>query len=86
MGYAMLYQRTHGIHFRLRSRAFVMEEKKTKQMVTYVNLDLCFTTHAVKEVVLERLDKVHPGVFTHENVMISSTHTHAGPGGYSWYI
>jgi neutral ceramidase len=86
MGYAMLNQRTSGLHFRLRARAYmVVPGNNTKNTLTFVNMDLCFTTHAVKTVTLERLNVLYPNEFTHQNVLITATHTHAGPGGYSWY-
>jgi neutral ceramidase len=54
--------------------------------VVFVSSDLCFTTQAVKQTVVERLKKVFgPTLYREENVMLSATHTHAGPGGYSWH-
>jgi len=50
MGYVQFAQTTHGIHYRLRARAFVIVDKATNVQVTYVNLDLCFATSAIKRV------------------------------------
>ena len=69
---------------RLRSRAYVFDDGVSR--IAFVSSDLCFTTQAVKQTVVERLKKIFgPTYFTEENVMLSATHTHAGPGGYSWH-
>ena len=84
MGYAMPQQYTKGIHIRLRARAFVFGHGDTR--VAFVSSDICFITQAVKQTVVERLKKIYgPTMYTEENVMLSGTHTHAGPGGYSWH-
>jgi neutral ceramidase len=36
--------------------------------------------------VIEKLRKSLPGEFDHDNVMLSATHTHAGPAGYMQYL
>lgn len=84
MGYAMPEQWTQGIHLRLRARAYVFDDGVRR--IAYVSTDVCFTTQAVKQTVVERLKKTFgPTLYTEENVMLSATHTHAGPGGYSWH-
>jgi neutral ceramidase len=84
MGYAMPQQYTKGIHTRLWARAFIFANADKR--VVFVSSDLCFTTQAVKQTVVEKLKKIYgPTLYTEENVMLSATHTHAGPGGYSWH-
>jgi neutral ceramidase len=84
MGYAMTGQITYGLHLRLRARAFIFQDGNTQ--LTFVNMDLCMGTQAVKTVVIEKLTALYgPDVFTDANVMLSGTHTHAGPGGYDWH-
>lgn len=85
MGYAKLGQDTAGIHTRLYSRAFIVEKDSTR--IAYVNVDLCGSGQLVKLFVLEKLEQLFgKGVYTHENVLISATHTHSGPGGYFQYL
>lgn len=37
--------------------------------------------------VVEKLAKIYgPDMYRHENVMLSATHTHSGPGGYFQYL
>ena len=86
MGYAKLGQDTRGIHTRLYSRALVIVSE-TGGRVCYVNVDLAASTQIVKMLVIEKLEAIYgPGVYGHENIMISSTHTHSGPGGYFQYL
>lgn len=58
MGYGQGNQSTAGIHFRLRARAIVVEDKQTLSRVAYVNLDICFSTMLVKTRVLALLNQV----------------------------
>jgi neutral ceramidase len=85
MGYAMLDQTTAGIHFRLRARAFIIVDRTSQQRIAFASLDTCMVTDAIKTIVLERLHQLYGNLYVKENVMISSTHNHAGPGGYNWY-
>jgi len=85
MGYANVGQIGAGLHFRLRARAFVIVDQITQKRVAYVNLDLCFATIWLKKLVVESLQSKLPNLYTYENVLLSGTHTHSGPAGYSWY-
>jgi neutral ceramidase len=86
MGYAQLAQKTGGIHFRLWSRAFVVESACNGKRVVFVNTDLLAIFQAVKLEVTKRLQKKYPdGRYNEANVILSAIHNHAGPGGYSHY-
>jgi neutral ceramidase len=54
MGYANAEQIASGVHFRLRSRAFIVAEPKGNRVV-FVNLDACMASQLVTIKVLERL-------------------------------
>jgi len=91
MGYSMLGQTTAGLHFRLWSRAFVFLDSEGHRVV-FVNADACMIFNEVKQAVLQLLRET-PGMlnsftgealYTDQNVLISGTHTHAGPGGFSF--
>lgn len=86
MGYARLGQDTRGIHTRLYSRAAVIVDENGTR-VCYVNVDLAGVTQVAKLMVIQKLQETFgEGVYDHENVMITATHTHSGPGGYFQYL
>ncbi|KAJ9553849.1 hypothetical protein OSB04_017894 [Centaurea solstitialis] len=86
MGYANLDQSTAGVHFRLRARAFIVAESLDGPRIAFVNLDAGMASQLVTIKVLERLSERYGRVYNDENVAISGTHTHAGPGGYLQYV
>ena len=89
MGYAVPGQRTSGIHLRLRARAFIVADADASaqagKSVVIVITDTGLVTQAVHQAVLQRLAGRYGGRYNEGNVLISATHTHAGPGGYSHY-
>jgi neutral ceramidase len=85
MGYAMLSQQTAGISQRLWARAFVVESPCNGKRVVFVNTDLCMVFQAVKQQVMKKLHEKYGNLYNDENVVITATHTHSGPGGFSTY-
>ncbi|MFJ8433988.1 neutral/alkaline ceramidase [Kitasatospora sp. NPDC094019] len=83
MGYSMPGQQTTGIHQRLRARAFVVADPAGGNRVAWCNTDQGILPHAVFRAVLTRLAAAHGVLYTEQNVSLSATHTHAGPGGCS---
>jgi len=84
MGYAKLEQKTAGIHMRQWARAFVVQDEAGRRLV-FVNNDLGMVFQGVHQAVLNRLQARFGNRYTRENVLLSATHTHAGPGGFSHY-
>ncbi|MFT3857591.1 MAG: neutral/alkaline ceramidase [Aquabacterium sp.] len=86
MGYAAPHQTTSGIHQRLRARAFILADATgSGKRVAIVITDMGLMTQAVHQAVLQRLAARFGTLYTADNVVLSATHTHAGPGGYSHY-
>lgn len=85
MGYAELAQKTSGIHQRLRARAFIVDDPRTQRAAVIVVTDTGLVTQAIQQAVMQRLAARFGDRYTERNVMITATHTHAGPGGYSHY-
>ncbi|KAL6055923.1 Neutral ceramidase [Balamuthia mandrillaris] len=83
MGYAMPNQRTSGIHFRLRARAFVIVQGDKR--VAFVSTDSAMIYTSVKREVVKKLQATYGNMYDYDNVVLSGTHTHSGPGGYSEY-
>ncbi|MEC3975914.1 neutral/alkaline non-lysosomal ceramidase N-terminal domain-containing protein [Amycolatopsis sp. H20-H5] len=80
LGYGKSWQRSAGLHTRLRSRAFVIDDGERRVLLIVCDLPLMFPS--VHREVLARLAVDHGERYTEVNVMITVTHTHCGPGGY----
>ena len=86
----MMGQVGRGIHFRLRARAYVFDDKipqpplNTTSMFAFVSVDMGMGSSAVTNRVLELLDAepTTTGLFTNDNLCISGTHTHSAPAGF----
>jgi neutral ceramidase len=84
MGFAQPFQYTQGIHSRLWSRAFIVASPDTGNAVVFVSADLGMIFQSVKQGVVQKLHERFGDKYTDKNVMLSATHTHAGPGGYAF--
>lgn len=92
MGFADELQKTYEIDMPLFSRAFIIA-KNTSQpsstdCTTIVVADIWSCTQEVKTEAIRRLNinTSLAGLYNVENVLITGTHTHSGPGGYSHYF
>ncbi|RDD40045.1 Neutral ceramidase [Trichoplax sp. H2] len=86
MGYANPSQTAKGIHFRQRSRAFIIHDKQNKSRIVFVSIDACMVDQIVKLEVVKKLKARFGKLYTEENVCISGIHTHSGPGGFLQYV
>lgn len=85
-GYAELTQQTMGIHSRLKSRAFVIADPCSGERLAFVSADLLSITQAVKREVTRRVRAQLGEAWREENLLLTATHTHSAPGGYSHYL
>ncbi len=84
-GYVNLLS-TDGIQQRLFSRAFVIADPNDPgNRIAFVSTDLGAIFQSVKLAVVEKLEQKYGDLYTHENVMLTATHTHVGTGGLSHY-
>lgn len=83
LGYGKGFQQTRGIHTRLRARAFVLADVANSGRVLLVICDLPLMFTSVHQAVLARLADEFGDLYREQNVMLTVTHTHCGPGGYS---
>lgn len=84
LGYGKAEQRTAGIHLRLRARAFVFDDGDRRVLLIVAELPL--PMQSVTDEVLSRLAAIHGDRYTAANTVITTTHTHAGPGGYCGHL
>ncbi|MCU1687199.1 MAG: ceramidase [Amycolatopsis sp.] len=83
LGYGMAWQQSAGIHLRLRARAFVLADAASGKRILLVVNDLPLVFDSIREALLSRLGAQFGDLYTAENTMVTATHTHCGPGGYS---
>ncbi|MEW1682336.1 neutral/alkaline ceramidase [Streptomyces sp. NPDC093594] len=86
MGYGRFDQQAAGLHTRLRARAFVVVEEASGRRVLLIVADSPMIFESVHRAVLRRLKQAYGDLYTEQNVLITATHTHAGPGGYSHHL
>ncbi|BCJ48765.1 neutral ceramidase [Actinoplanes sp. NBRC 14428] len=85
LGYADPGQTTSGIASRQWARAFVVADGAGRH-VAFVSAEIDFVTQAVQMEVLKRLQARYGTTYTDQNVVLTATHTHSGPGGFSEYL
>lgn len=86
MGYGRFDQQAAGLHTRLRARAFVIVDRATDERVMLIVADSPMIFSSVHQAVLGRLAGRYGDLYTERNVLITATHTHAGPGGYAHHF
>ena len=84
LGYASPSQTTAGLASRQWARAFVVADDAGNR-VAFVSSEVDFITQAVQMEVLKRLRSRFGTAYTDQNVVLTATHTHSGPGGFSEY-
>ncbi|MGO3363092.1 MAG: neutral/alkaline non-lysosomal ceramidase N-terminal domain-containing protein [Corynebacterium sp.] len=80
-GYAVQEQTTAGIRQRLYSRAFIFEDGDNRFCHVTVDTPLMFQSVFLE--VVRRLREKYGETYSTDNVVLSATHTHVGPGGRS---
>jgi neutral ceramidase len=86
LGYGKATQQTEGIHTRQHARAFVVAEGLDGPRVLLIVNDLPLLLESVHQEVIHRLRAAYGGLYTAANTMITATHTHCAPGGYSHHL
>lgn len=82
-GFGRPDQIDEGIHLRQRSRAFVIAQiDDPGSRLVYVSAELGSIDHHITLDVVERLQRRFGSAYSLDNVIITATHTHSGPGGY----
>ncbi|MBT3608836.1 MAG: hypothetical protein HN516_00700, partial [Gammaproteobacteria bacterium] len=84
-GFGRADQLTEGLHIRQRARAFVIAQADNpSQRLVFVSADIGSIEHHITLSVIDQLQLRYGDSYNIDNVIISATHTHAGPGGY-WH-
>jgi neutral ceramidase len=83
LGYGKADQVSKGLHTRLRTRAFIFVDPASQARVLICVSDLPLMFDSVHREVLRRLAASYGDTYSDVNTMLTVTHTHCGPGGYS---
>ncbi|KAJ8396036.1 hypothetical protein AAFF_G00025680 [Aldrovandia affinis] len=83
MGYANLEQTAGGIHTRLFSRAFIVDDGSKR--VVFVSADIGMVSQRLRLEVMRELQSKYGNLYGQDNVVLSGTHTHSGLAGYFQY-
>ncbi|KAL5121413.1 hypothetical protein ACEQ8H_000484 [Pleosporales sp. CAS-2024a] len=89
MGYANSSQIGTGLHQRIYSRAFIVgNPSKPSERIVYMVLDTQSGDSAVRNGILEGLQALGSeySVYTKDNVAVTGTHSHSGPGAWLNYL
>ncbi|XP_066477516.1 neutral ceramidase [Tiliqua scincoides] len=83
IGYGNMDQIGAGIISRLYSRAFILAEPDNwKKRMVFVSAEIGMMSQRVKLEVMKQLKQKYGDLYNQDNVILSGTHTHSGPGGY----
>lgn len=87
MGYGDMRGGIDGVDEPLRARVVVLEEPAGRGArlvrLAYACLDLCFISDALRRAIIERLTARPDADLAPHRVMLTATHTHSGPSGFS---
>ena len=86
MGYWDFGQTGEGLHSRLASRAFVIESPTGDKRIALVCADIGMVFQSVHQAVIRRLKTQLGDLYTERNLLLTATHTHSAPGGYSHHV
>ena len=78
-------QVSEGIHTRQKSRAFIIAEPEGDKRVVFVSADIGSIVPETTLEVVDRLQLLFGDLYSLDNVILSATHTHSGPGGF-WHM
>lgn len=75
----------NGVEMPLYARTLVLEDTATKRRIAYVVCDLGMISESLRQEVSRRVCTPENELTDHD-LMITATHTHSGPGGFSTYL
>ncbi len=82
-GYSLPTHIANGIHTRLNARAFVIGELDGSRRLVFVTAELLNMSHEIRLSVVDQLQAKHGDLYSLDNVVLSASHTHSSPAGYS---
>lgn len=81
-GYGQWHHRATGVQLPLYCRALYLEDQRGQTLI-FCCLDLGYVTHAMRSGICARLTDLLGARFCEQQLVLTCTHTHSGPGGCS---
>lgn len=86
LGWAYRHNVARGVAMPLSARAFVLEDPVDGGRVAIVIAELGFITQGLRQAVVDEIER-HPALgLSDEWILLSATHTHSGPSGFSHQV
>jgi neutral ceramidase len=82
LGWAYRHNVAEGVAMPLHARAFVLEDAGGAR-VALVVAEICFITQGLRQAIVEELERRPALGLSDERIMLTGTHTHSSPGGFS---
>ncbi|XP_054838662.1 neutral ceramidase [Eublepharis macularius] len=83
IGYGTMDQNGAGIITRQYCRTFIVAEPQNRtKRVVYVTAEIGMISQRLRLEVMKQLKQKYGEMYRQDNVILSATHTHSGPGGY----
>ena len=82
LGWAHRHNVVEGVAMPLHARAFVLEDADGGRAAIVV-AEICFVTQALRLAIVEALERRPELGLTDERIMLTGTHTHSSPSGFS---
>nr|ADK88944.1 putative ceramidase [Bovicola ovis] len=83
MGYGKFTQKGSGIHTRQHAKSFIIDDGKSR--LVFISVDLGMMGDGVRIHAIKVLEEKFKGLYNHDNVIMSGTHTHSGVGGFLFH-
>jgi len=83
LGWAFRDNVARGVSLPLSARAFVLEDPADGGRLAIVVAEICFITQALRQAVVDALSSRPDLGLSDERIVLTATHTHSGPSGYS---
>lgn len=83
LGWAHADNVATGVAMPLHARAFVLEDGADGGRVALVVAEICFITQGLRLAIVDELERRPELGLSDERIMLTGTHTHSSPGGFS---
>jgi neutral ceramidase len=86
LGYGNPKNFVKGVETPISCRTFWMKNPRSQRQLVIVNMEICFPTQSIRQLVEEEIEKIFPHWnLKPEDLVLTTQHTHSAPSGYTHY-